>query len=94
MRRPSTSTSTTVAYWRNIPARVWDYTIGGYQVIKKWLSYREKALLGRGLTIEEAQEVTHMARRIAALVLLEEALDANYRSVTGAVYAWAGEHAR
>ena len=58
------------AYWRNIPARVWDYTIGGYQVIKKWLSYREKALLGRGLTIEEAQEVTHMARRIAALVLL------------------------
>ena len=54
------------AYWRNVPARVWDYTIGGYQVIKKWLSYREKALLGRGLTIEEAQEVTHMARRIAA----------------------------
>ena len=76
------------AYWRNIPARVWDYTIGGYQVIKKWLSYREKTLLGRGLTIEEAQEVTHMARRIAALVLLEESLDANYRSVAGAVYAW------
>ena len=23
-----------VAYWRNVPARVWDYTIGGYQVIK------------------------------------------------------------
>ncbi len=77
-----------VAYWRNIPARVWDYTIGGYQVIKKWLSYREKTLLGRGLTIEEAQEVTHMARRIAALVLLEGTLDANYRSVEGAVYAW------
>ena len=77
-----------VAYWRNVPARVWDYTIGGYQVITKWLSYREKALLGRGLTIEEAQEVTHMARRIAALVLLEGTLDANYRSVEGAVYAW------
>jgi hypothetical protein len=76
------------AYWRNIPARVWDYTIGGYQVIKKWLSYREKALLERGLSIEEAQEVTHMARRIAALVLLEGTLDANYRSVAGAVYAW------
>jgi hypothetical protein len=76
------------AYWRNVPARVWDYTIGGYQVIKKWLSYREKALLGRGLTIDEAQEVTHMARRIAALVLLEGMLDANYRSVEGVVYAW------
>lgn len=31
-----------VAYWRNIPARVWGYYIGGYQVIKKWLSYRER----------------------------------------------------
>ena len=36
-----------VAYWSNIPLRVWEYTIGGYQVIKKWLSYREKKLLGR-----------------------------------------------
>jgi len=25
----------TTAYWRNIPGSVWDYTIGGYQVIKK-----------------------------------------------------------
>jgi hypothetical protein len=36
------------AYWRNIPLRVWEYTLGGYQVIKKWLSYREKDLLGGG----------------------------------------------
>jgi hypothetical protein len=28
--------------WRNIPTKVWGYHIGGYQVIKKWLSYREK----------------------------------------------------
>ena len=31
------------AYWRNVPEKVWDYTIGGYQVIKKWLSYREQS---------------------------------------------------
>jgi len=36
-----------VAYWANVPARVWEYTIGGYQVMKKWLSYREQPLLGR-----------------------------------------------
>ena len=24
-----------VAYWRCVPARVWKYTIGGYQVMKK-----------------------------------------------------------
>ena len=79
-----------VAYWRNIPPRVWEYTIGGYQVIKKWLSYRELALLGRSLTLDEVREVTHMARRIAALVLLEPALDANYQVVKAATYAWPG----
>src|ERR1019366_4019094 len=33
------------AFWRNRPSAVWEYTLGGYQVIKKWLSYREKELL-------------------------------------------------
>jgi hypothetical protein len=69
------------AYWRNVPASVWGYTIGGYQVIKKWLSYRERELLRRVLTPDEAREVTHMARRIAAIVLLHPALDANYLAV-------------
>ena len=57
---------------------MWSYTIGGYQVIKKWLSYRERPLLGRDLTPDEARYVTEMARRIAAILLLEPALDANY----------------
>ncbi len=77
-----------VAYWKNIPARVWEYTIGGYQVIKKWLSYRELELLGRPLTPDEAREAMNMARRIAAIVLLEPALDANYQAVTNATYSW------
>lgn len=77
-----------VAYWRNIPARVWDYTIGGYQVIKKWLSYRERELLKRPLTPDEAREVMNMARRIAALCLLTDALDANYQAAKASAYAW------
>ncbi len=67
-----------VAFWSNIPVRVWEYTIGGYQVIKKWLSYREYDNLNRSLTVEEAREVTRIARRIAALLLLEGKLNANY----------------
>jgi len=67
-----------VAYWRNVPIRVWEYTIGGYQVIKKWLSYRETTLLGRPLTPDEAREVMNMARRVAAIVLLHPTLDENY----------------
>jgi hypothetical protein len=76
------------AYWRNVPAGVWAYTLGGYQVMKKWLSYREKALVGRGLALAEVEEVRDMARRIAALLLLRPALDANYRAVKAAAYAW------
>jgi len=66
------------ACWRNVPAKVWDFTVGGYQVMKKWLSYREHRLLGRALTPDEAREVTHTARRLAALLLLTPALEANY----------------
>jgi hypothetical protein len=80
-----------VAYWRCVPARVWKYTIGGYQVMKKWLSYRERALLGRDLKADEARYVTEMARRIAAILLLEPALDANYERVKADTYPWPGK---
>ena len=76
------------ACWRNIPEAVWDYTIGGYQVIKKWLSYREKSLLGRGLISEEVRYVTEMARRITALIALQPSLDENYRDVIKTTYPW------
>lgn len=77
-----------VAYWANIPEKVWDYTIGGYQVMKKWLSYRERPLLGRDLTMEEAEYVTEMARRIAAILLMSNALDENYEACKSQPYAW------
>jgi hypothetical protein len=77
-----------IAYWRCVPARVWKYTIGGYQVMKKWLSYRERPLLGRDLKPGEARYVTEMARRIAAILLLEPELDANYKRVKADTYAW------
>ena len=77
-----------VSCWRNVPEAVWDYTIGGYQVIKKWLSYREKPLLGRGLTPDEVRYVTEIARRLAAIVALQASLDDNYRKVIKATYSW------
>ena len=58
------------AYWRNIPAAVWDYRLGGYQVLKKWLSYRKHNILGRPLKPEEVQHFTDTARRIEAILLL------------------------
>ena len=58
------------AYWRNVPAAVWNYQLGGYQVLKKWLSYRESKVLGRWLLPEEVQHFTDTARRISAIMQL------------------------
>ena len=56
------------AFWRNVPAAVWRYKLGGYQVLKKWLSYRERGVLGRPLRPEEVRHFTDTARRIAAIL--------------------------
>ena len=56
------------AYWRNVPSAVWSYKLGGYQVLKKWLSYRERGVLGRPLRPEEVQHFTDTARRIAGIL--------------------------
>ncbi len=57
------------AYWRNVPAAVWRYKLGGYQVLKKWLSYRDREVLGRPLQVNEVQFFAETARRIAAIIL-------------------------
>ena len=77
-----------IAYWKNIPEPVWKFTLGGYQVMKKWLSYRERTLLGRDLSIDEAKYFTEMARRIAAILALAPQLDENYHAVKANTWAW------
>lgn len=78
--------------WRNVPENVWGFYIGGYQVIKKWLSYRERGIMGRGLTTDEVREVTGTSRRIAAILLLGPSLDKNYEAAKISPYPWGREH--
>ena len=59
----------TRAFWRNVPAAVWTYNLGGYQVLKKWLSYRERSILDRALLPDEVQHFTDTARRIGAILM-------------------------
>ena len=40
------------------------------------------------LTTDEAREVMNIARRIAAILLLEPSLDANYEAIKTATYRW------
>jgi hypothetical protein len=70
----------TETYWSNVPEKVWNYSLGGYQVIKKWLSYREQGVLGRPLTPDEVAYVSEMVRRITAILIMGPALDENYRT--------------
>ncbi|MDE0027797.1 MAG: N-6 DNA methylase [Deltaproteobacteria bacterium] len=56
------------AFWRNVPSALWNYKLGGYQVLKKWLSYRERSVLGRPLRPEEVRHFTDTARRILAIL--------------------------
>lgn len=69
------------AFWSAVPTNVWDYTLGGYQVLKKWLSYRELPLLGRPLYADEAQYLAQVVRRITAILLLGPRLDASYQAI-------------
>ena len=62
------------ALWRNVPAAIWGYKLGGYQVLKKWLSYRERGVLGRSLSPEEVLYFAEMARRVGAIGLVINAV--------------------
>ena len=67
------------SFWRGIPETVWECRIGGYQVLKKWMSYRDHSIIARPLSAEEVGHVQQVARRIAAVLLLGPALDASYQ---------------
>lgn len=62
-------------------------------MVKKWLSYREKGVLGRPLTDEEILHVRDTARRIAAILLMGPALDRSYEAVKAEAYPWPGSGA-
>jgi len=72
------------SHWRNIPAAVWSLHIGGYQVLKKWLSYRDGSILQRPLSAEKVAHVQATARRLAAILLMGPELDASYLACAAA----------
>ena len=67
--------------WEQVPKAAWEYKIGGFQVAKKWLSYRAAKVLTRPLTPEEIKTQSQIIKRISALILMKEDLDGNYLEV-------------
>ena len=75
-------------FWSGVPAAAWEFRIGNHQVAKKWLSYRKESTLGRPLRDEEVLHFTAMIRRLSALVLMTDELDANYRASRDDAAKW------
>lgn len=48
-------------YFNNVPSDVWEFKIGGYQVVDKFLKERKN----RGLTIDEVEKITSIINTIA-----------------------------
>jgi len=64
------------AYWANVPPDVWKFQIGNFPVLRKWLEGRKRTSLERPLHLNELQQFSRIARRIAALLRMGPELDA------------------
>ncbi|WP_374372315.1 type ISP restriction/modification enzyme [Dongia sp.] len=62
-----------------VPAEVWDFHIGGYQVIDKYLKYRK----GRMLSLDEINNVENMVNVLAFTIAQMERIDAAYLAAFG-----------
>jgi Type ISP C-terminal specificity domain len=66
-------------YFANVPEKVWQFELGGYPVLKKWLGYRDsKRRSNQPLSLSEAAHFRSMVQRIATLLVLHEKLDQVY----------------
>jgi hypothetical protein len=67
------------AYFGDVPELVWNYQLGGYPVLKKWLGYRQADRRdGRPLTNDERRWFRQVIQRIAALLALGPSLNELY----------------
>jgi len=94
LARPFTSEEDAVAAWgertgdlyisedvffANVPEAVWQYQLGGYPVLKKWLGYRQaNRRSDQPLTADERRWFRAVVQRIAALLALTATLDELY----------------
>lgn len=61
-------------YFAPVPAEVWEFHIGGYQVLEKYLKSRK----GRTLSLDEINHVSHIADALAFTVSQMQAIDSAY----------------
>lgn len=71
-------------YFEGIPEEVWEYQIGGYQVLDKWLYDRRE----RKLSNEEIQHYCRVATTLYHTINLQKEIDEVYPGVEKEVVEW------
>lgn len=66
-------------FFADVPQAVWDFTIGGYQVVDKYLKSRK----GRTLSLDEIENVESVINILDLTIDQMERIDARYRSAFG-----------
>ena len=61
-------------YFDSVPQDVWDYKIGGYQVLSKWLKDRK----GRVLTLEEIKDYCRIVTALKQTIEVQSQIDSFY----------------
>ena len=64
-------------YFSNIDKETWDYRIGGYQVMEKWLKDRKK----RTLSLEDIEHYIKIARALQLTIQYQEKIDELYPGI-------------
>jgi hypothetical protein len=62
-----------------VPAAVWDYRVGGYQVYEKWLKDRAE----RTLSLDEVRTYCRIVTALGATIAIQRELDELYAGVEG-----------
>lgn len=60
-----------------VPAEVWEYQIGGYQVMEKWLKDRK----GRRLFLDEIRQYCRIATALKETIMLQGKIDEIYKHI-------------
>ena len=64
-----------------MPSAAWEYQIGNFPVLRKWLEGRRTEQTGRPLRLDEVEAFSDIVRRIAALVVLGDELDSCHERI-------------
>lgn len=71
-------------YFEGIPEEIWEYQVGGYQVLDKWLYDRRK----RKLSNDEIQHYCRIATSLHHTIELQKQIDELYQGVEDDVIEW------